>query len=111
MNDQIISIQIFRERVSTACMDDDFEKREMQLKQFVVDKSSPFVGHTILECGIRNQFHCLVVGIESAGDVSLHAPDVHIPLQAGDVMWVVGEETNLQGLCQWKEHDLAKEPV
>lgn len=110
-DEQLSQFAAQAEKVSTACMDDDFEKREMQLKQFVVDKSSPFVGHTILECGIRNQFHCLVVGIESAGDVSLHAPDVHIPLQAGDVMWVVGEETNLQGLCQWKEHDLAKEPV
>ena len=78
--------------------DEDFGKHEMKLKQFVVAKDSPFVGHSIIECGIRNKYHCLVVGIESAGEDVLRAPQVHMPLKEDDVVWVVGEEDDLNQL-------------
>lgn len=78
--------------------DEDFGKHEMKLKQFVVAKDSPFVGHSIIECGIRNKYHCLVVGIESAGEDVLRTPQVHIPLKEDDVVWVVGEEDDLNQL-------------
>ena len=78
--------------------DEDFGKHEMKLKQFVVAKDSPFVGHSIIECGIRNKYHCLVVGIESAGEDVLHTPQVHMPLKEDDVVWVVGEEDDLNQL-------------
>ena len=70
--------------------DEDFGKHEMKLKQFVVAKDSPFVGHSIIECGIRNKYHCLVVGIESAGEDVLRTPQVYMPLKEDDVVWVVG---------------------
>ena len=78
--------------------DEDFGKHEMKLKQFVVAKDSPFVGHSIIECGIRNKYHCLVVGIESAGEDVLRTPQVHMPLKEDDVVWVVGEEDDLNQL-------------
>ena len=78
--------------------DEDFGKHEMKLKQFVVAKDSPFVGHSIIECGIRNKYHCLVVGIESAGENVLRTPQVHMPLKEDDVVWVVGEEDDLNQL-------------
>ena len=78
--------------------DEDFGKHEMKLKQFVVAKDSPFVGHSIIECGIRNKYHCLVVGIESAGEDVLRTPLVHMPLKEDDVVWVVGEEDDLNQL-------------
>ena len=78
--------------------DEDFGKHEMKLKQFVVAKDSPFVGHSIIECGIRNKYHCLVVGIESAGEDALRTPQVHMPLKEDDVVWVVGEEDDLNQL-------------
>lgn len=65
--------------------DEDFGKHEMKLKQFVVAKDSPFVGRSIIECGIRNKYHCLVVGIESAGEDVLRTPQVHMPLKR--MMW------------------------
>lgn len=77
---------------------EDFGKHEMKLKQFVVTKDSPFVGHSIIECGIRNKYHCLVVGIESAGEDVLRTPQVHMPLKEDDVVWVVGEEDDLNQL-------------
>ena len=72
----------------------------MQLKQCLVDEGSPFAGRSILEIGIRNLYHCLVVGVESVDDASLHTPDVHAPLRTGDVIWTVGEEENLDCLFQ-----------
>lgn len=81
--------------------DEDFGKHEMKLKQFVVAKDSPFVGHSIIECGIRNKYHCLVVGIESAGEDVLRTPQVHMPLKEDDVVWVVGEEDDLNQLLAY----------
>lgn len=77
---------------------EDLEKREMKLSQFIVDKNSPFVGRNIIESGFRSNYHCLVVGIESAGEDALRAPDVHEPLRENDIVWVVGEAANLKKL-------------
>lgn len=78
--------------------DEDFEKHEMKLKQFVVGKDSPFIGYSIAECGIRDKYHCLVVGVESAGEDALRTPQVHAPFKENDVVWVVGEENDLNKL-------------
>lgn len=80
----------------------DLEKREMKLSQFIVDKNSPFVGRNIIESGFRPNYHCLVVGIESAGEDALRAPDVHEPLRENDIVWVVGEADNLKKLFEAK---------
>lgn len=86
------------QEVADACVDDDFARHSMQLKQCLVEEGSPFAGRSILEAGIRNIYHCLVVGVESVDDASLHTPDVHAPLRTGDVIWTVGEEENLDCL-------------
>lgn len=80
--------------------DEDFEKREMKLTQFVLDADSPFVGKSIAEAGFRNKYHCLVVGVESDGEGTLHKPIVNAALQADDAVWVVGEEANLGHLFE-----------
>lgn len=91
------------EKVAEGYKDEDFENREMYLKQFVIARSSPFCGRTIRESGIRNKYHCLVVGIESADDSNLRQPEVSFELQKGDVVWVVGEEKNLNALFEASE--------
>jgi monovalent cation:H+ antiporter-2, CPA2 family len=91
------------EKVAEGYKDEDFENREMYLKQFVIARNSPFCGRTIRESGIRNKYHCLVVGIESADDSNLRQPEVSFELQKGDVVWVVGEEKNLNALFEASE--------
>lgn len=96
-------LAVFSAQVEKLCADvteDDFIRQEMCLKQFVVEKDSPFCGVTIKESGIRKEFHCLVVGIESAGDNSLRAPDVNLPLGEGDILWIVGEKDDLAHLFE-----------
>ena len=85
------------ERVSNAAEENEIEKREMHLKQFVVDGSSPFLNTTIMESGIRNMFHCLVVGVEKE-DGNLLSPEANMLLEAGDVVWVVGEKEDVYHL-------------
>ena len=99
-DEQLSQFASYTARVAESQRDEDFEKHEMYLKQFVVDKKSYFVGRTIRESGIRDKYRCLVVGIESVVDSSLHSPDVYTPLSAGDVVWVVGENTALKELFE-----------
>ena len=91
------------EKVAEGYKDEDFENREMYLKQFVIARNSPFCGRTIRESGVRNKYHCLVVGIEPADDSNLRQPEVSFELQRGDVVWVVGEEKNLNALFEASE--------
>ena len=56
--------------------------------------SSPFVGKTLRESGIRDQFNCMVVGLEE-GEENLSAVSPSYVFQKGDNIWVVGEEEDL----------------
>ena len=42
----------------------NWEHQEMRLKQFIIDADSPFLDKSIRHSGIRNQYNCLIVGIE-----------------------------------------------
>jgi CPA2 family monovalent cation:H+ antiporter-2 len=85
------------ERVATAAEENEIEKREMFMKQFMVDEQSPFLNTTIMDSGIRNQYRCLVVGVEKE-DGHLVSPEAHMVLEEGDVVWVVGEKEDVYRL-------------
>ena len=89
-DEQLVEFSKQVERVSCAAEENEIEKREMHLKQFVVDEQSPFLNTTIMNSGIRNQYRCLVVGVEKENS-SLLSPDANMMLEEGDVVWVVGE--------------------
>lgn len=76
---------------------DVVEKSETILRQFKVDENSPFLGKTLREAGIREQYHCLIVGVERS-DETLHAPDPREPFMVDDVVWVVGESEDVYKL-------------
>lgn len=80
------------------------ERSEMILKQFVISSDSAFLGKTIRESGIRDNYKCLIVGVERDGH-SLMTPDINIPFQEGDVIWVVGEKKSLVCLANEKRCD------
>ena len=82
------------ERVSAAAEENEIEKREMHLKQFMIDDESPFLNKTIKDSGIRNQYRCLVVGVEKENG-NLLSPEADMLLEASDVIWVVGEKEDL----------------
>ncbi|GAE85137.1 cation:proton antiporter [Bacteroides reticulotermitis] len=85
-----------------AAIDSDvYEQSEMTLKQFIIDSDSVFLGKTIRESGIRDKFHCMIAGVERE-DGTLMVPDVNIPFEAEDIVWVVGEKANVYQLINQK---------
>ena len=85
---------------------DVFEKSEMILRQFRVDAHSIFLGKTMRESGIREQYHCLIVGVER-GEETLHAPDPHEPFMEDD--WIVGENADVYKLVGQKNENVDME--
>ena len=75
--------------------EDVYENGEMILRQFVIDEDSPFLGKTLIESGIRNRYHCMIVGVERGND-ELHAANPHEKFQFGDIVWIVGERMSVQ---------------
>lgn len=92
-------LTIFSEEMSRGSyVDADvFEKSEMTLKQLMIDTDSVFRGQTLRESGIREKYRCLIAGIEREEEV-LMTPDVTVPFQEGDVVWVVGEKEDVYKL-------------
>ena len=75
--------------------DPDIEKREMKLRQIVIGGSGAFAGKTMKESGIRDKYNCMVVGIEE-GKENLSLVDPSRKLHEGDIIWIVGEEDDLE---------------
>lgn len=69
----------------------NIEKHEMKLRSFTISKTSPFIGKTLKDSGIRDEYNCMVVGVDE-GQKNLTLITPSRCLQAGDVLWVVGEE-------------------
>ena len=98
-DDQLSEFSHQVEQVSNAVEENEIEKREMHLKQFVVDGRSPFLNMTIKDSGIRNSYRCLVVGVEKE-DGNLLSPEANMLLEDGDVVWVVGEKEDVYHLVK-----------
>ena len=96
-DDQLSEFSRQVEQISNAAEENEIEKREMHLKQFVVDGRSPFLNMTIKDSGIRNSYRCLVVGVEKE-DGNLLSPEANMLLEDGDVVWVVGEKEDVYHL-------------
>ena len=73
----------------------NIEKHEMKLRSFTISKTSPFIGKTLKDSGIRDEYNCMVVGVDE-GQQNLTLITPSRCLQAGDVLWVVGEEKDLE---------------
>ena len=71
-----------------------YHSGEMLLRCVPVTGTSAFLGKTVRDSGIRNHWHCLVAGVEKQ-DGELHTPDVNIPFEEGDILWIVGEKEDV----------------
>ena len=82
----------------SAGIPENSEANEMKLKCIAVSKDSDVTGKTIKDCGIREDFQCLIVGIETDGRKELLSADPSHVILPADVLWVVGEEAHLKRL-------------
>ena len=79
--------------------DPEIEKREMKLRKFILSDGTPFIGKTLAESGIRDRYGCMVVGVEE-GQENLTMIDPQRKFEKGDIIWLVGEEADLEKVRQ-----------
>lgn len=79
--------------------DPEIEKREMKLRKFILSDGTPFIGKTLAESGIRDRYGCMVVGVEE-GQENLTLVDPQRKFEKGDIIWLVGEEADLEKVKQ-----------
>ena len=79
--------------------DERYRSGEMLLRCVPVTASSPFLGKTIRESGIRDHYHCLVAGVEKA-DGQLRTPGVSSSFEEGDILWIVGEKEDVERVME-----------
>ena len=79
--------------------DTEIEKREMKLRQIILHEGSPFIGKSLRESGIRDQYNCMVVGVEE-GQKNLTLINPKRKFEPGDTLWVVGEQLAIDELTQ-----------
>ncbi len=77
--------------------DTELEKREMKLRQLIIGSGSPFIGKTLEQSGLRSDYNCMVVGLEE-GKENLSPFKPARRFAEGDIIWVVGEEDDLNRL-------------
>ena len=93
----------FRNAIESEVLGEDLEleKREMKLRQMIIAADSPFVGKTLEESGIRRLYNCMVVGLEE-GKENLSPVSPTRQFEEGDILWVVGEQEDLDVLAKAK---------
>ena len=79
--------------------DVEIEKREMKLRQLIISSKSEFCGKSLIESGIRNKYNCMVVGLEEGQENLTKIAPTRI-FQKGDILWIVGEESDLQKIME-----------
>ena len=92
-------LSAFRHALDEETFEEDYEleKREMRLRSISIAENSPFVGKTLQESRIRDEYDCMVVGLEE-GEENLSQVKPTYRFQKGDIIWVVGEEESLSKL-------------
>lgn len=79
--------------------DTEIEKREMKLRQVAIGEGSSFAGKTLRDSRIREDYGCMVVGLDEGGEnLTLIEPSYR--LNAGDVIWIVGEQSAIDHFSQ-----------
>jgi CPA2 family monovalent cation:H+ antiporter-2 len=70
---------------------------DVNIEQFQIEPDSKLVGKSIKTSRIRDDFDCLIVGIER-GDSSTMNPDIDLEFIPYDIIWIVGEHNNIKKL-------------
>lgn len=94
-------LQKFATALSTDLIPEDLEieKREMKLRQLIISGKSEFCGKSLLESEIRDKYNCMVVGLEE-GQENLTKIAPTRTFEKGDILWIVGEESDLQKIME-----------
>lgn len=73
--------------------------REMVLRSLAISTNSPFVGKSVSESGLREQYQCMLVGCEDGNGHLLFPKASHV-FQENEVIWLVGERASFYKLAE-----------
>ena len=79
-----------------------YESKKMDLFSFEIESDSSFIGKSLGESKIRKEFGSMVVGIDK-GDGTLLVPNNSVIFDSGDLVWLVGEKSNVMKLLEKKK--------
>ena len=69
-------------------------RNTLSIIQVSISNSSPMCGKTLMDIDFRSRYNCMVVGIEDEKG-NLQVTQAQRKFQAGERIWVVGEEADL----------------
>lgn len=75
------------------------QAEDVNIGQIKIENSSTLVGKKIRNSKIRDDYNCLVVGVERNNE-SVMNPSVEYEFQSDDIIWVVGEMGNIRKLSK-----------
>ena len=74
---------------------EDGTSEEVKYSYIIVGPTSDWIGKSTADLGLRNNYHCLLIGIERGTNAFLQ-PDGTIKLEANDILWVAGEPNSIK---------------
>ena len=73
------------------------DNRRLSVISITLSRISPFIGKTLVDIDFRQNYHCMVIGVENA-EGHLDVVEAQRPFCQGDIVWLVGEESDLSML-------------
>ncbi len=67
----------------------------LRVDEFTLTERSPIVGQSLAGANVRQRAGAMVIGVVRGGTMMFN-PDPHMPLQVGDVLWVMGEPEHIE---------------
>lgn len=95
-DEQLEQFELFLKSQRSQSASDD-RLKNYSLEQYLVTEQNEFVGKAIKDSGIREKTRGLVVGIERLEERLLN-PDSSFQIQAGDLLWIVGDRVKIRSL-------------
>ena len=96
-DDQIVAFRKYIDDLDRKLLQDDLRPSDLDLQYLWLAETSPLVGVTLSEVRFREEYNCMVVGIERGSTSLLHPPKDEV-FESGDTLWLVGEETQIARL-------------
>lgn len=93
------SIESIRNKMytETSKMNEILQAESLVLRKYTLKENSAFIGKTLASSGIRNEYHCTVIGFEDENG-NLISPRSDRTIHQMDTIWVVGEYASLKNL-------------
>lgn len=93
------SIESIRNKMytETSRMNEMLQAESLVLRKYTLKEKSSFIGKTLASSGIRQNYHCTVIGFEDGNGNLISSRSERI-IEQMDTIWVVGEYASLKTL-------------